>query len=121
MLAANPASSHTPVFPVCSTAFRRVAPLKNDRENQMNQLPNGSFISAFALPADCTEQTLYDLFQKVGLNIPYENISVTDADNGARAMVSIDKETACDIVNWILNGAALDGRPVRFRPPFVGR
>jgi hypothetical protein len=87
----------------------------------MNQLPNGSFISAFGLPDDCTEETLHELFNKVGLRIPPENISVTDTDRGARALVSIDKAIACDIINWILNGEGFNGRPLRFQPAFAGR
>jgi hypothetical protein len=55
------------------------------------------------------------------LRIPPENISVTDTDRGARALVSIDKAIACDIINWILNGEGFNGRPLRFQPAFAGR
>ena len=80
----------------------------------MNKIPAGAWILALSLSKETTEESLQAFLYERGMDVPLENISVSENPKGNSALVSIPNATGAVLVNWVINGDLLDGRRINF-------
>lgn len=85
----------------------------------MKILPNGDWLYLRNLPITTSDESLSAYFRERGLDIGPERISVkiygaeSVQEPTAAAFVSVSKDVVLALVQWVLNGDAVDGRVPR--------
>ena len=88
--------------------------------NSEKMLPAGTWLQVARLPLGITSEELSGLFQRHGVNIPPEYISIRQFTVHAGALISLDKPIIADLLNFAMHGAGaeLDGIEFHSEPPY---
>lgn len=88
--------------------------------NDEKVLPAGIWLRIARLPLGTTSEELSTLFQRHGVNIPPECISIRQFKARSGALISLDKPMVADLLNFAMHGAGaeLDGIEFRAEPPY---
>jgi len=72
----------------------------------------GAWISFDHLPKGFSDADLRDFLLHYGIELPLEHCSIKSYSDGSAGMVLMTRDDICRVFNWLLDGAALGGRPV---------
>ena len=88
--------------------------------NSEKMLPAGTWLQVARLPLGITSEELSGLFQRHGVNIPPECISIRQFNARAGALISLDKPIIADLLNFAMQGAGAELDEIEFRaePPY---
>jgi len=82
------------------------------------KLPCGTWLHFNNLPQGTSDVEFQSFLASVGLEVPLENINLRDHAESSSALIAVPNIVVLQLVNWAINGATFQGRPVagRFLP-----
>ncbi len=76
------------------------------------KIPVGAWLYFNRLPSDTTDVEFQEFLAVHGIDLPLENISVRQYENGSCAKVTVPNDTVSCLINWAINGDKLRGKSV---------